>query len=302
MLSYNPLLQFGFDDTGESHIFIKDDEGNEIDITEYVASLKTQIDGKVNIFQGSTNANKVLVTDPQGNVSTVSGVVMNAEERSKLAAMTNVVILKGILNSYEALYQIDNPQGGWCYFVKKDDNKYDVYVYTEEQRWQPLGQLDADKIPQYLGGVATEIDTNYRVNLLFNPDNFEIDEQNRLKLKEGQGGGGSIKYDPDYLEIDENGRLTLKYKIRIWDEIGGQGGSGGSSGSGSEQTAAGHYLKQVSDLDNYQGSNGEIVQFVGTTSGQFTKGYIYIFLNSTWQQINVQPQGSGGASIEWINI
>jgi hypothetical protein len=182
-----------------------------------------------------------------------------------------------------------------------------------------FGHFNADKIPQYLGGVGTDIDTNFRVNLLFNPENFEIDEQNRLKLKEGQGGGGistinagtateigdnntiSVKYDPDYLEIDENGRLTLKYKIRIWDELDGQGGSGGSSGSGSGETISGLYLKQISDM-NYQAKDGEIVQFVGTTSGQFTKGYIYIFQNSTWQQLNVQPQGSGGANTEWINI
>ena len=262
MLSYNPLLPFGFDDTGgDVSIFIKDEEGNDIDITEYVAQLKSQIDGKVNIFQGSTQGNKVIVTDPQGNITTVAGVVMNQAERDKLASLSNIMLLKGILNTYEELYQVENPQVGWCYYVKyadgENDNIYEEYVYTADGRWEMFGHFNADKIPQYLGGVGTDIDTNFRVNLLFNPENFEIDEQNRLKLKEGQGGGGistinagtateigdnntiNVKYDPNYLVIDENGRLSLKYKIRIWDELGGQGGSGGSSGSGSGETISG---------------------------------------------------------------
>ena len=188
MLTYNPLLQFGFDNIGEAHIFIKDGEGNEIDITEYVVSLKTQIDGKVNIFQGSTQGNKVMITDPQGNITTVAGVVMNQAEREKLASLNYPILLKSILNSYEALYQVENPQVGWCYLVpivgNDNDNIYKEYVYTAEQRWEPLGDFNASAIPQYLSGIAIEVDNSNHINLKYDEDVFEIGSNNRLKLKD----------------------------------------------------------------------------------------------------------------------
>ena len=187
MLTYNPLLQFGFDDIGEAHIFIKDEEGNEIDITEYVVSLKTQIDGKVNIFQGSTQGNKVMITDPQGNITTVAGVVMNQAERDKLANLSNPMLLKGILNSYEALYQVSNPQVGWCYlvpFAGENDNIYKEYVYTANNEWEVLGNFNASVIPQYLSGTATEVDNLNQINLKYDEDVFSVDSNNRLKLKD----------------------------------------------------------------------------------------------------------------------
>lgn len=36
------------------------------------------------------------------------------------------------------------------------------------------------------------------------------------------------------------------------------------------------FLKQVSDLDNYNAQNGEIVEYIGATTSSYTKGYIYI--------------------------
>lgn len=185
---FNPLLEFNFEEKDDIRIFIKDDEGNDVDITDYVAELKTQLGTKVNTFQGATNGNKVMITDPQGNITTVEGVVMNISEREKLASLTNPVLLKGIINSYEALYQVENPQVGWCYYVRfangENDNLYEEYVYTADHGWELFGHFNASAIPQYVGGTATEIDNTFHVNLKYDPDVFEVDEHNRLNIKD----------------------------------------------------------------------------------------------------------------------
>ena len=187
-LIFNPMLPFNFEEKDDIRIFVKDEEGNDVDITEYVATINSKLADKVNTFQGATNGNKVMITDPQGNVTTVEGVVMNISEREKLASLTNPVLLKGIINSYEALYQVENPQVGWCYYVRfangENDNIYEEYVYTADHGWELFGHFNASTIPQYVGGTATEIDNTFHVNLKYDPDVFEVDVENRLKLKD----------------------------------------------------------------------------------------------------------------------
>ena len=187
-LIFNPMLPFNFEEKDDIRIFVKDEEGNDVDITEYVAALNNKLADKVNTFQGATNGNKVMITDPQGNITTVEGVVMNISEREKLASLTNPVLLKGIINSYEALYQVENPQVGWCYYVRfangENDNIYEEYVYTADHGWELFGHFNASAIPQYFGGTATEINNTFHVNLKYDPDVFEVDAQNRLKLKD----------------------------------------------------------------------------------------------------------------------
>lgn len=45
----------------------------------------------------------------------------------------------------------------------------------------------------------------------------------------------------------------------------------GADGQGIE----GKYLKQIDNLDSYQGVNGEIVEYTGTTDNNYTRGFIY---------------------------
>jgi len=45
----------------------------------------------------------------------------------------------------------------------------------------------------------------------------------------------------------------------------------GQDGKGIE----GKYLKQIDNLDSYQGVNGEIVEYTGTTDNNYTRGFIY---------------------------
>ena len=184
---FNPLLEFGFEEKDDIRILMKDSEGNEIDITDYVANLNQEVAKKVNIFQGSNAGNKVMVTDAQGNVTHVAGVVMNQNEREKLAAMTNPMLLKGIVESYEALYQIANPQVGWTYlvpFLENGENIHKEYVYTASNRWELIGNFNMNMIQHYYSGKATEIDNAHNVNILFNPDTFEVDSLNRLNIKD----------------------------------------------------------------------------------------------------------------------
>jgi hypothetical protein len=65
----------------------------------------------------------------------------------------------------------------------------------------------------------------------------------------------------------------------------------------------GKYLEQVRDLDNFQASEGKIVQYIGETNSKYTNGFIYkkvssqiiipagtIVLNDEWQQWDSQPR------------
>lgn len=47
---------------------------------------------------------------------------------------------------------------------------------------------------------------------------------------------------------------------------------GGGSGGGSDTNL---YVKQIADLDTYEGTTGEIVQYIGTTTQSFTRGFFY---------------------------
>ena len=186
-LIFNPMLPFNFEEKDDIRIFVKDDEGNDIDITEYILTIKDRLDTKVNIVQGTTNANKVVITDANGNITTIDGVVMNINERNKLASITNPMLLKGVINSYEALFQVESPQVGWCYLVSfegEGSNIYREYVYTADNQWELLGNFNVSVLPQYFGGTSTNVDNSNRVNLQFDPDTFEIDSQNRLAIKD----------------------------------------------------------------------------------------------------------------------
>ena len=58
-LIFNPMLPFNFEEKDDIRIFVKDEEGNDVDITEYVATINSKLADKVNTFQGATNGNKV---------------------------------------------------------------------------------------------------------------------------------------------------------------------------------------------------------------------------------------------------
>ena len=252
-LVYNPMLPFNFEEKDDIRIFLKDDQGNDIDITDYVAALNAKLGDKVNKFQGATNANKVVVTDPSGNITVVDGVVMNINERNKLASLTNPLLLKGVLNTYEELYQVQSPQVGWCYLVRfagENDNIYKEYAYTAEDKWELFGNFNASIIPQYLSGVAVEIDGNLNVNLKYNPDVFEVDAQNRLKLKD----------------------LSYVAKCKTLAEINGL---------------------SVGDIFHWQGANDENIAVVdadGSTLSYIKFGYFYKKNDDTIQRLDKESK------------
>lgn len=140
---FNSLLEFGFQKKQISKIVIKDENGNDIDITDYIQNLNNEINKKINSNLGSEQANKVVITDANGNITTIDGVVMNQGERNKLRDIINPLIYKGVKPSYESLSQVENPQQGWMYIVQfseNGENRYKEYVYCEN-RWECLGDV-----------------------------------------------------------------------------------------------------------------------------------------------------------------
>jgi hypothetical protein len=159
---FNPMLEFGFQKKQEIKILMTDADGNEVDITDFIANLSSEVNKKLNIAQGSAKANQVVITDENGSITTINGVVMNQAERNKLQAITNPIIFKGVKNSYESLLTVENPQIGWLYIVKTEesgDNQYKEYVYVEN-RWECLGAIfditytNPNPTTKAVGGIA----------------------------------------------------------------------------------------------------------------------------------------------------
>lgn len=139
-LKYNPLLRTGFQtDNDVSDIKFVNPDGSEISISELLTNLINDIDSKVDIFQGEGNENKVVITNAQGEITTISGVVMSESERKKLALLTNSMILKGVKASEEQVKLTPNPEIGWVFFVPTaGGNNYVQYCYCESG-WEKIG-------------------------------------------------------------------------------------------------------------------------------------------------------------------
>ena len=74
---YFPLLRSNFQKKiAPEQIYIKAD-GEKVNLTQVLSR-------KVNIYQGDTNKNKILITDQHGNVTVINGVVMQQSERDAL--------------------------------------------------------------------------------------------------------------------------------------------------------------------------------------------------------------------------
>lgn len=74
---YFPLLRSNFQKKiAPEQIYVEAD-GEKVNLTQMLSR-------KVNIYQGDVNKNKVLITDGNGNVTVVNGVVMQQAERDKI--------------------------------------------------------------------------------------------------------------------------------------------------------------------------------------------------------------------------
>lgn len=161
-----------------------------------------------------------------------------------------------------------------------EENVKDAYVYSDGE-WLLVGNTHID-----LSGYYTSQEVDERI------------ANSQQGLKSGtaitvNNNKINLKYDPEYLTIDNQGRLTLRYKIKFWDEMDSgeeYGGGGEESGDGQQHILSGDYLKQVSDLDSYEGTDGEIVQYTGPNTDKYTNGYTYQYRLS--QDSVVIPTGT----------
>jgi hypothetical protein len=89
---YYPLLKSGFQRkySAKELLTIKGENGEDIDLIDLNLSLAEQMRGKLNIFLGKDNKQKILVTDAQGNIVVAVGVVMQQAERDKLESLVKL--------------------------------------------------------------------------------------------------------------------------------------------------------------------------------------------------------------------
>ena len=108
-------------------------------------------------------------------------------------------------------------------------------------------QIDNNKLGS---GVATEI-SGKKINVKYDPEShLAVDDKNRLKVTFGPYDDTTISN-----RIDEVNRQFVEYtKMK--------------------------YLKQIPDLYAYEGTLGEIVQYIGNTNARYEHGYIYEWMGN----------------------
>ncbi len=140
---FNVLAKDGFQIRQKLSFEIHDEQGNIVDLADILEGMRTDISGKVNIRQTSDNANLILATNSDGDVCCKEGVIMQSDEREKLAKLTSTMILKGVKASEYDVEQTENPEIGWVFFVPASNGlSYNQYCYCEYEGrlgWQMIG-------------------------------------------------------------------------------------------------------------------------------------------------------------------
>lgn len=196
---YNPVADIDFQkwDSSAKYEVLDTDTGQKIDLLATIKRIQQVLNNKVDIAQGIVNKNKILVVNTEGNVVPTAGVVMTQAERTKLQKidinylitpaereklkrLTDVIILKGVLDDYDKLIQITTKEVGDCYYVtstKGDKIIYAQYVWTGD-RWSVVGTYD--NAPEYIAADCISI-INGVINVLYdnvtikrNPENNEL--------------------------------------------------------------------------------------------------------------------------------
>lgn len=121
----------------------------------------------------STRSNAFAVTW-SGEVVSATGKSLSEanftnEEKTKLASITNPMVIKGTVSS--ALDLPTTAEIGWIYFVGVDgSSEYDEYVYTENNIWELIGHTTID-MSGYV--QTTDIATTTNVGLV-KPDGVTL--------------------------------------------------------------------------------------------------------------------------------
>lgn len=192
--------------------------------------------------------------------------------------LTNFVIVEQL--------PTENISTNVIYLVPKEDSDTikEQYVYSNGN-WILIGDTNIDLLGYY---TKQEVD-----NKIATTQNLQSGIATEIR-----NGKINLKYDPDFLMIDTLGRLTLKYKVKIWDEMDSEGGS--DTPIDQEPTPVdpvsiiSNCLKQIDDLDNYKGIEGEIVQYTGVTNNRYTNGWTY---QCVYEESKVIPSGT-----EYIDV
>lgn len=133
----NPLLEQNLQKKQDISITLLNESGELVDIRDVVVDLENKISNKQDVSFGLGAGNKLLITDQNGKITTIEGVVMNQAERDKLQKLTNTMLLKGVKTSEEEVRAVQDPQLGWVYFVPSASG-YVQYCYCETG-WEQVG-------------------------------------------------------------------------------------------------------------------------------------------------------------------
>lgn len=194
---YNPYADIDFQIGDRNRFEVLDTStGQKIDLLATIRRMQDMLAKKVDVSQGIIHKNKIMVVNNAGDVVPTDGVVMTVaervklqkldvnlqitpQEREKLRKLTDVLILKGVLTSYENLMTIHTKEVGDCYYVTSTDGdkvRYVQYVWTGD-RWSVVGTYE--NAPEYTAADCVSI-INGVLSVLYDNVSIKRNAQNQL--------------------------------------------------------------------------------------------------------------------------
>ena len=100
-----------------------------------------------------------IVKPKNGNVWQV--LTLLPEGKIEWSNIPKMLRYKGVVSTYAALENIENPQEGWVYYVSENQAEY----YWNGESWEYFGQ--EFEVPEYTAGDAIDINNNNEISVLY---------------------------------------------------------------------------------------------------------------------------------------
>ena len=158
----------------------------------------------------------------------------------------------------------------------------------------------------------TDITGGHRVTFKWTLDNGTVKTQSMDIMdgadgqdgQDGQDGSDGVSPTITVTEITGGHRLTITdaeqtQTVDVLDGSDGAPGAKGDKGDPGDNA-------QATTMPTASSENvGQVLQYVGESTGSYTKGYFYVCTEDSgsysWVQKNVQPGGSGGGAVDSVN-
>ena len=154
--------------------------------------------------------------------SRIEYLLLQLKETIENGSQPGAFVIKGRVDTYEDLLQVQNPEQGWVYFVGySTDTEFKEYVYTDQNTWQFVGYnsitVDSALSTTSENPVQNKVVTNainskqdaLTVSQL-NAVNSGIDSTKVAQIETNKNDITNLKNQPSFY-VDNSGYISVNY-------------------------------------------------------------------------------------------